>query len=245
MRILFLIAVLLIAVQSSPINAYEQDKMIKFEYDMHQESPVGLYIEGLLDPRNDNQSKLQTFLKLANKYIPILESIAMNENSLKWERYWHFDFLGVNIDAYYYFQLIVGWRVNPGGITDDRFDVTYTPFVWGGTYGRLNGTTWPAVGSTEAGLQYVYTYAPISVQLFKAGKICFEGVYHVEPIIFRNHLFAALNECEDEILGDLIDGTSFPDWKCNYNSPVNITIWDINFTDPMSGAFIPQTCFDF
>ena len=245
MKFAIFFALIVAVAFSAPLSAYEENKMIKFAYDTQEDSPLSFYVEGSINPRNDEQNKIQAFLKLANKYIPILESLGSSNNELKWERYWRVQFAGVNLDVFAYFQLIVGWKVNPGGYTTDRFDVTYTPFVWGGTYGSINGTTWPAIGSTDAGLQYVYSYAPISVQLYKQGKICFQGTYVIEPVMFRNHLFAALNECHDEILTDLIDGTSWPNWRCNFTAPVNITVWDINFTNRMAGDFIPLTCFEF
>uniref|UniRef100_A0A7S3NFQ6 Uncharacterized protein n=1 Tax=Euplotes harpa TaxID=151035 RepID=A0A7S3NFQ6_9SPIT len=243
--IIFVAVALLCVVSSAPLRAYEENKQIKFDYDVYGDSPIGLYVSGLIDPRNENLNKIQTFIKLANQYIPVLESIANANQELKWERRWNVNVMGFNVDVYAYFQLYVGWRVNPGGYTTDRFDVTYTPFVWGMTYGNLNGTSFPAVGQTSFGLQYAYAYAPISVQLYKAGKICFQGSYVVEPVNLRNHLFAALNECRDEILDDLINGGKIFDWACNYTNPVNITIWDKNFTNRMAGDFIGQTCFNF
>ena len=245
MRTMILIACFLALAMSTSLNTYEQDKLIKFNYEIHEDSPIGLYMEGELDPRNEQSNKIQTFLRLANKYIPVLESLSGANNELKWERVWHVSFAGVNLDVYGYFQLVVGWRVNPGGQSEGRYDVTYTPFVWGGTYATVNGTSFLAVGSTEVGVQYVLAYAPISIQLFNTGRVCFQGSWVVEPVHLRNHLFAALTECHDEILDDLIEGRDIFDWSCNLTMPVNVTIFDINFTDRMAGDFIPQTCFDF
>jgi hypothetical protein len=225
-------------------DAYAEDKSIKFNYDVHEGLPFSIYMEGELDPKNEQNNKINAFLRLANKYIPILESFAGKENNLKWEQTWVISFAGVNLDVYAYFQLIVGWRVNPGGYTSDRFDVTYYPFVWGGTYGRLNGTTWLAVGSSETGLRYVYAYAPISLQLFSTGRVCFQGSYVVEPVHLYSHLFAALTECHDEILDDLLDNRSIFDWTCNFTAPVNTTVVDANLTDSFTGDIIGQTCFN-
>lgn len=242
MKSIIFFALVLAVVLCSPLKTYHEDGLVKFDLDVYQDAPVGLFMSGQIHPKDESLNKIQAFLKLANEYIPILESLAGQTNELKWERTWHYQIAGINLDVYGYFQLYVGWRVNPGGYTTDRFDVTYTPFVWGGTYGRVNGTTWPAVGSTEVGLQYVLAYAPISLTLYKAGKVCFKGSYGVEPIHMRQHLFAALNECHDEILDDLIDGHTIFDWKCNFTNPVNITIWNVNFTDPIHGDFIGETC---
>lgn len=244
MRVLVLLACLVALSIAANYNTYVEDKKIKFNYDVHKDLPLSLYVEGELDPRNENMNRIQAFLKLANKYIPILESLAGKQNDLKWERRWSIQFAGVNLDVYAYFQLMVGWKVNPGNYTMGRFDVTYYPFVYGTTFGRVNGTTWLAVGSTEVGLLYVLAYTPISLQLYNSAKVCFQGSYVVEPVRLRQHLFAALTECHDEVLDDIISGHPF-DWKCNLTAPVNITIWDMNFTNMITGDFIPQTCIQF
>ena len=156
MKSIFFFALVIALACSAPFNVFKDEDKIKFDLDVYEDAPISLFMKGEINPRNEEDKKIQTFLKLANQYIPILETMSESkENELKWERHWHIGVLGFNIDVSTYFQLIVGWRVNPGGYTTDRFDVTYTPFVWGGTYAQLNGTSFPAVGSTEVGLQYV------------------------------------------------------------------------------------------
>ena len=242
--IIFLAFVLAVAV-CNPITAFEEDKMIKFNYNLHQDSPFGLVMEGLINPQNEDMNKIQTFLKLADQYIPVLETIGKADNELTWSRDWYINFAGVNLVVHGYFQLIVGWKVTPGGYYSDRFDVVYTPFAWGASYGRVNGTTWLAEGRTWLAFHYVDASAPISVQLYKSGKVCFQGSYSLEPVALKQHLEAGLRQCSDEILDDLIEGGSIFDWTCDMVDPVNNTIWDANFTDRITGDFLPQTCFDF
>lgn len=242
MKSIIFVALILAIAYCGPLNLYEENKMVKFDFDISEDSPVGLFVKGEIDPRNDNSRKIQAFIKLANQYIPILEQIADAENNLTWNRRWHVGVLGFNVDITAEFSLIVGWRVTPGGYTTDRFDVIYTPFVWGGARATFNGTSFPAVGSADVGVRYVDAYAPIAFTLYKAGRVCFRGSYVVETVHLRNHLFAALNACQDEILDDLINGHTIFEWRCNYTNPVNITIWDVNFTDAIRGDFIGETC---
>ena len=245
MKSIIIVALVLALVYSSPLNTYKEGNLIKFDLDVYQDAPVSLLMTGQINPRDEKMNKIQTFLKLANQYIPILESLAEKNNELKWERTWNINVAGFNVQVFGYFQLIVGWRVNPGGYTADRFDVTYTPFVWGSTFASVNGTSWLAVGSTEAGLQYVNAYAPIALRLYKEGRVCFQGSYAVEPIHLRQHIDAALTECHDEILDDLINGHTIFDFRCNLTEEVNINIFDVNFTDPIRGDFISETCIGF
>jgi hypothetical protein len=243
--IIFALAVALV-VCSGPLNIFKSGEAIGFDLDVYQDMPVSLLMKGQIDPKNSDVNKIQTFLKLAGTYIPILEHIGTaNEGALTWERHWNINVMGFNLDASYYFQLIVGWRVSPGGQSAERFDVTYTPFVYGYTYGTVNGTGVPAVGSVEAGVQYVLAYAPISLSLYQAGKICASSYYMVEPVHVRNHLSGALLGCQDEILGDLIDGTNFPNWQCNFTEAINVTVFDVNITEPIRGDILGEHCLTF
>lgn len=242
MRSIILFALIVAVCLASPMKTYEEEGMLKFDLDVHQDSPIGLMMKGQLNPQNESQNKIAAFLKLANHYIPILESLANQNGELTWTRTWRINFLGFNFDIIAYFQLIVGWRVFPGGYTTDRFDVTYTPFAWGFTSGSINGTSWPAVGSSSIELQYLHAEAPISVRLYRQGRFCFQGSYAVQPVHLRHKLYAALNECYDEIFDDLINGHTIFQWTCNYTNPVNVTIIDNNFTDPIIGNVIDETC---
>lgn len=228
-----------------PMNAYAEDKVIKFDYEVHESSPIGVLVNGVLDPKNAQNNKISTFLKLAGQYIPILESLGGVNQDLTWSRTYTIDVAGINLTLYAYFQLIVGWEVNPGGYTDNRFDVVYTPFIWGYTSGRVNGTTFLAYGTVEAHSQYIYAYAPISLQLFSTGKVCFQGSYVVESINLGTTLYAALTACHDEILDDLIHGGKLFQWTCNSTAPLNQTLIDHNFTDYYGGDFIAQSCIEF
>ena len=243
--IIFALAVALV-VCGGPLNIFKSGESIGFDLDVYQDMPVSLMMKGKIDPKNSEINKIQTFLKLAETYIPILEHVGTaNEGALTWERHWNIQVLGFNVDASFFFELIVGWRVTPGGQSSDRFDVTYTPFVYGYTYGTVNGTGVPAVGSVEAGIQYVLAYAPISLSLYQSGKICSTAFYVVEPVRVGNRVYGALNACQDEILGDLIDGTNFPNWQCNFTAPINVTVIDRNITDPIRGDIFGEQCLSF
>ena len=218
-----------------------EENKINFSYYVHQASPIGLTVRGVIDPLNETQNKIQTFIRLANQYIPILEALAGADNSLTYEYNYRINIAGFVFDVYVNFNLWVGWKVNPGGYTSDRFDVVYTPFVYGYAYNRVNGSSFPAVGSHEIGIIYANASAPIALQLFSSRKICFQGSYAIEPVKVKKNLFAALNACENEIIDKIINGAGFMDFKCNYTNPVNVTLIEKEFTSRMAGDFVPQT----
>ena len=239
-----LFALLVAACLAGGLNTMEQNGQIKFSMDVHENSPVGLFLDGIIDPRQESNNKIQTFVKLANQYIPILESLANVDNGLEWHRTWHITILGVDVYVNYYFQLYVGWRVQPGTYSESSYEVTYTPFVWGTTWGNATGQTWPAMGTVNATLAYAHAYAPIGVTLYREGKICFGGRYTVEPVNLYTHVDAALKGCEAEIIDEIINGTPIH-LGCNYTAPENFTLFNVNFTDPFTGDLIPETCFTF
>lgn len=233
-----------IVAMSFAFHSFTEDQMIKFNFDTNEEQPFGVFLKGQLDPKNNENNKIQAFLKLANKYIPILESLQGMKQGLKWERYWNIRFAGVNLLVHGYFQLYIGWAVNPGTYTGDRFDVQYIPYVWGATYGVTNGTTFLANGTAGAGVRYVFAYAPISLQLFRSGKVCFQGSYVVEPVHSRGLIAGTLLGCWDEIIDEVLDGHFTPVWKCEGTPGFNVTVLDVNWTEYMGGDFLPQNCID-
>ena len=235
---------LLIVAAFAALSTKEENKQIKFNLDLFENSPVGLSLSGSIDPKEDTNNKIQAFIKLANQYIPILESLGNRDSELKYERKWHYSFAGISVDVYWYFQLIVGWTVKPGSKSDNFYEVTYAPFIWGGTYGRVNGTTWPVVGTTGTGLQYVHAYAPIGVTLYREGKVCFGGTYTVLPVALRTDVFVALNQCMAEIVDEIVDQQPIH-LDCNFTAPQNFTLFNVNFTNTYTGDLIPEICFSF
>lgn len=242
MKIVFF--ALLIAACFAGLTTKAHDGQVKFNMDLHEGSPFGLVLEGLIDPKVATNNKIQAFIKLANQYIPVLESLAVKNNELKLAYDWQIRFAGVSIDVHWFVQLIIGWRVAPGSSSANFYEVTYTPFIWGGTFTRVNGTTWPAVGSTRVGLTYASAYAPVAFTLYREGRICFSARYTIEPVHLQTQLFAALNECSAEIIDEVINQQPIH-LNCNYTNPVNVTLFNVNFTDFFVGDIIGETCIGF
>lgn len=61
-----------------------ENGLVKFEYDPMDNELFGMVMKGEIDPKNELNNKISTFLKLANYYVPILESINSEANNLKW-----------------------------------------------------------------------------------------------------------------------------------------------------------------
>lgn len=78
-----IIALACVLACSYAINMYGEDGLVKFDFEK-DDSPIGFSMKGEIDPHNDQNNKIQTFLKLAGYYIPILESMNSETNSLGW-----------------------------------------------------------------------------------------------------------------------------------------------------------------
>ena len=61
-----------------------ENGLVKFEYDPMDNELFGMVMKGEIDPKNELNNKISTFLKLANYYVPILASINSEANNLKW-----------------------------------------------------------------------------------------------------------------------------------------------------------------
>ena len=245
MKTILFIAVVLAFACALPSFDAKMDKPVNFDVDLFEDSPISFAMRGQVNPLNEQQNKIETFVRLAGEYIPVLESIADKQGSLTWTDRWVVNIAGFNVVLDVYFQLIVGWRVQPGSALAGRFDVVYTPFAWGQTWARVNGTTWPAEGSAIAVLDYLNFTAPISFSLYQAGQICFNGGYNLEPVTFYNNLFLTLRECRDEILNDLINNDPIFVWTCNWVAPVNATLFDLHLYDGFAGSLISNQCITF
>jgi len=245
MKAILIFSVLLVIVCAIPLSTNQNNKVIEFDLDLYEESPLSFTMKGQIDPLNDQKNKIEMFLRLAGQYIPILESLASQENSLQFQRRYNFHILGINVDVLFYLQLMVGWEVNPGKPVEGRFDVVYIPFIWGSAATTTNGTVWLANGGAETTLEFISARAPISLSLYQNGKVCFSSKYSIGPVQTSGNFDASLLECQDEILDDLINGNPIFVWSCNMIDQVFINLWDYDFYSGTKGDIIGETCFNF
>mmetsp|Transcript_10619 Transcript_10619/g.9355 ORF Transcript_10619/g.9355 Transcript_10619/m.9355 type:complete len:246 (+) Transcript_10619:43-780(+) len=245
MKLIIVLIAVAMVVSSTPFNTYEKDGAIEFDHEFYEDSPVGFAMKGKVDPNNEELNKIETFLRLAGEYIPILQSLAQSDNTLKFQKKWNVHFMGINVEFLYYLQLIVGWTVHPGEHKGDRFDVTYTPFAWGSTAFSSNGTAFVAQGVSEITLEFLYAYAPISLSLYDDGKVCFSSWYDVDPVHFGIRMDLELIECQDEILDSLLNGSPDLSWSCDLIDQVDFNFFEEDITPGWSGNITGTQCINF
>lgn len=217
-----------------------EEGLIKFNLNSGEESPIGFAMRGHLDPKDELNNKIETFLKLANTYIPILESTKNENNKLSWVSNWFNINLGPfgSISGMGAFELVVGWRVflnsNDVNMTSNYLDVTYSPFAWGWTNASAiftPGTSRFALltGSYNATLWYVRAYVPISLNIHSDGKVCYSAFGQIWPIQLESSMNIRLQECKAEIIYDVIEGLPIT-LGCSWSDPCQQSHLNMTFT---------------
>lgn len=239
-----IIAVTLLLACTYGLQITGEDGLIKFEMDTHQGSPVGLVMKGHVDPNNELNNKIETFLKLANTYVPLLESVNNQNNNLKWTNSWSFN-IGIGTITFSgTFDIVVGWKVNLNGGADNstQLDVDYIPFVWGWANGLLQGDTIPAKGWYNATLWFARAYAPIGLDIKSTGQVCYAGSAFVWPVQLETTINSALKGCYSEIIDEVLAGEPIY-LTCNYTAPFSQPHINYNFTKEIPEQnFLPSGC---
>lgn len=210
---------------------------------------LGFVMKGQIDPEDDTNNKIETFLKLANYYVPLLDAVKGEENNLKWNRTWTWNLPADLGTANFFgtFELVAGWGVylndNSLNMTSDYLDVAYVPFLWGWTAGQLTGNTSPWIGSFNATLWYVRAYTVINLEIHNTGSVCYEGTGHLWPIQLEGGIVSSLKACQAEVLTDIIEGLPIT-LGCYYTAPVAVPVLNSSFTANYTQPLVNRKCFN-
>jgi hypothetical protein len=111
MKVIIMLALVLAAVFAA--NVVEKEGKLHFEADSHPESPIGLLMKGLINPKNEGENNIQTFFRLAEQLIPLAQNSMSDKTSsnLKFTRFWCYGSAGDAISVCFYAnaELWVGW----------------------------------------------------------------------------------------------------------------------------------------
>jgi len=181
-----IIALALLLAFAFALNLKGGEGLINFDFDPAEEEMFGIVMKGSIDPKNELNNKISTFLKLADYYVPILESINNEANNLKWIGNWQFNLGPLGTVGFIgSFNLIVGWNValnQSSGALGTYLDVQYIPFAWGWADGNITVNNYLALGQYNSTLYYTRSYAIIDLQIYEGSEICFTGNAYYWPI---------------------------------------------------------------
>ena len=236
----FVIIALLIA-SAFCASMVEKDGNLHFEADSSPELPVGLTMKGLVNPTNEADNNIETFLRLAGELIPLAQS-SMNDkesNKLQYNRQWCFGggagsaFSScVNLNA----ELFVGWRVYLEGETGS-FNVTYVPFTLFRAGANVTASSFPAEVAFGGYFSVVDLQVPVNL-LIAQTQVCYSARFALYPAAAYTSITTDLLQCERSIP----DQTS---WMCDRvsGSEFRVNQWD--FSNGMFLNLLPYTCINF
>lgn len=228
-----IIALVLLLTYALALNLKGGEGMINFEFDPSEGDMFGMVLKGSIDPKNEMNNKISTFLKLADYYVPVLESINNEANNLKWIGAWSFNLGPLGTVGFVgSFNLVVGWNValnQTMGTLGSYLDVQYIPFAWGWADGNVTLGNYLAMGTYNSTLYYARTYVIVDLQIYGGGEVCFSGNAHFWPVQLVTNLSSSLLSCQDEIIENVIDQTPIQ-LMCNASVPFNMTHLNISFT---------------
>ena len=183
-------ATLLIAALSSSIE---------FSQDSNEGGFIGVLTKGFFNPAMDGESKIESFLRLANELIPLAEvegHAAMAEGSkLGYSRHFCTGSEGDIFNACFFAsaELWIGWHVNQTG-TIGTYQVTYTPFTFLRAGGNVSVESYPAEVGYGGYVSIVDITIPIFASIGTSG-ICYSGDFNFAPGSFFTQISTSLLEC--------------------------------------------------
>lgn len=80
MKIVIALA-LCLALATCSVKYEEKNSQIHYDYDSNRDGVFGFGMKGIVDPSNDQENKISTFLRLANEVIPLLDVFADGDDS--------------------------------------------------------------------------------------------------------------------------------------------------------------------
>jgi|JI8StandDraft_1071087.scaffolds.fasta_scaffold351089_1 hypothetical protein len=214
------------------------EKTIDFEFNPAGDSLFGMVMKGSIDPKNEENNKISTFLKLANTYIPVLESMNNKDNNLKWvyNNVFSLGPLG-SVGFWGSFNLVVGWNVYVNSSTSATqgtyLDVAYVPFAWGWADANVTVNNYLALGMYNSTLYYTRSYVIVDLQIYQSGEVCFMGNAFFWPVQLVTNLSSSLVSCQDEVIQNIINQVPIALY-CNASVPFNMTHLNISFTQNMT-----------
>lgn len=107
-----IVAIAFLVAFATAVSIKAGEKTIDFEINPAGDSIFGMVLKGSIDPKNELNNKISTFLKLANTYIPVLESMNNQDNKLRFN--WCYNQNLGPLGSVYLCtsaNLVIGWNV--------------------------------------------------------------------------------------------------------------------------------------
>ena len=217
---------------------------INFSQDSNEDSSIGLFTKGFFDPTASGEAKIETFLRLANELIPLVESKGREQErqgtKLGYYRSYCTGTDGDLFNACFYAsaELWVGWYVWQNGTYLSReWQVGYVPFTFLRAGANVSVESYPAEVGYGAYVSFVDITIPLNGTVGQ-DRLCYYGNFNFAPGTIYTQISTALLECWWNI-------TPLSDSNCNKVSGPNFEHLEYALWDGYTNAFVPSTCFNY
>lgn len=176
---------------------------IAFEKDSHEGASIGVFTKGFFDPTASGESKIQSFLRLANELIPLAEvegqTATPEGQKLGFSKSFCTGTDGdvFNACVFASAEFWIGWSLNDGqacNITSGNFEVTFTPYTFLRAGANASVSSYPAVVGYGGYVQVVNIQIPIFASV-SSSNICYSGNFNFAPGSFYTQISTSLLEC--------------------------------------------------
>lgn len=176
---------------------------IAFEKDSHEGSPIGVFTKGFFDPTASGESKIESFLRLANELIPLAE-VEGQTTTPEGQKLGYYKKFCTGVDGQLFnacffasAEFWIGWGLNNGqdcNVTSGDFEVTFTPYTFLRAGANVSVESYPAEVGYGGYVQVVNIQIPIFA-LLSSSQICYSGEFNFAPGSFFTQISTALLEC--------------------------------------------------
>lgn len=240
MKIVIALA-LCLALATASVNFQEKDSQVHYDYDSNRDGLFGFLMKGVVDPINDQENRVSTFLRLASELIPLVDVLADGDDSaeqkLEYSQQYCYGQTGgaiqvcLNLNGKFW----VGWWAFQKGITG-TYDATITPFALAQFGGNATLASYPAQVGYGVYINALNIQVPIGVTIGQT-QLCYEGTFQFNAVELLTTIFTSLLECQEVIP----EGQ----WGCQYVPGAAFQHLSYNFTNPQYNYFLPRACINF
>ena len=219
-------------------------KGIEFAQDTNSASALGIFTKGFFDPTTSGESKIESFLRLANELIPLAEAkgraAEQHGSRLGYSRYYCTGSDGDLFNACFYAsaELWIGWYVwQNGTYLSNEWQVSYTPFTFLRAGVNVSVESYPAEVGYGAYVSVVDITIPLNGTVGQE-RLCYYGNFNFAPGSIYTQITTALLECYWDL-------TPVSGSMCNKVYGPNFEHLEYLLWDGYQNSFLPNTCFNY
>ncbi len=217
---------------------------INFSQDSNEGGPLGIFTQGFFDPTASGEAKIESFIRLANELIPLVETKGREHEKTGTKVGYYRNYCtgsdGDLFNACFYAsaEIWIGWYVwQNGTYLSPEWQVAYTPFTFVRAGVNVSVESYPAEVGYGVYVSFVDITIPINGSIGQT-QLCYYGNFNFAPGSIYTQISTALLECWWNI-------TPLSDAHCNKVQGPNFEHLEYLLWDGYTNTFFPSTCFNY